>query len=106
MVLSTTQRRSIAAKRGVVEVEYLAFVGSHKKADALKAKLAERGVSAERLAKLKAPAGLDLALTIDGNHRYNWRTGDRCSRTGPDHAPGVEAQSADVGARHSLPQVG
>ena len=49
-----------------VDAEYLAFVGSHKKADALKAKLAERGVSVERLAKLKAPAGLDLgAITPD-----------------------------------------
>ena len=49
-----------------VDVDYIAFVGSHKKADALKSTLARRGVTAERLAKLKAPAGLDLgAITPD-----------------------------------------
>ncbi len=49
-----------------VDVAYVAFVGSRKKAEALKAALAERGVPAERLARLKAPAGLDLgAITPD-----------------------------------------
>ena len=42
------------------DIDYIAFVGSRKKAEALKAALAERGVAAERLAKVKAPAGLDL----------------------------------------------
>ena len=49
-----------------IDVDYVAFVGSRKKAAALKAALSERGVSAERLAKLKAPAGLDIgAITPD-----------------------------------------
>ena len=49
-----------------VDADYVAFVGSRKKAEALKAALAKRGVAAERLAKLKAPAGLDLgAITPD-----------------------------------------
>lgn len=49
-----------------VEADYVAFVGSRKKAEALKAKLQEQGIAAERLAKLKAPAGLDLgAITPD-----------------------------------------
>jgi xanthine dehydrogenase accessory factor len=68
VVVSTQGRGDEAALLAAfaVDAEYLAFVGSHKKADALKAKLAERGVSAERLAKLKAPAGLDLgAITPD-----------------------------------------
>jgi len=43
-----------------VDADYIAFVGSRKKAEALKASLAGRGISEERLAKLKAPAGLDL----------------------------------------------
>jgi xanthine dehydrogenase accessory factor len=43
-----------------VDAEYIAFVGSRKKAEALKSALATRGISEERLAKLKAPAGLDL----------------------------------------------
>jgi len=49
-----------------VDVDYVAFVGSRKKAQALRAALTERGVTAERLYKLKAPAGLDLgAITPD-----------------------------------------
>ena len=43
-----------------VDADYVAFVGSRKKAEALKAMLAERGIAPERLARLKAPAGLDL----------------------------------------------
>jgi xanthine/CO dehydrogenase XdhC/CoxF family maturation factor len=43
-----------------VDADYAAFVGSRKKAQSLKALLAERGIPHERLAKLKAPAGLDL----------------------------------------------
>jgi len=44
----------------------VAFVGSRKKAEALRNSLAERGVAPERLARLKAPAGLDLgAITPD-----------------------------------------
>jgi xanthine dehydrogenase accessory factor len=43
-----------------IDVDYVAFVGSRRKAEVLKAALAKRGVAPERLAKLKAPAGLDL----------------------------------------------
>jgi xanthine dehydrogenase accessory factor len=39
---------------------YVAFVGSRLKAQTLKAALAARGVDRERLAGLRAPAGLDL----------------------------------------------
>jgi xanthine dehydrogenase accessory factor len=49
-----------------VDSEYIAFVGSRKKAEVLKARLAERGVCTKRLSNLKAPAGLDLgAITPD-----------------------------------------
>jgi xanthine dehydrogenase accessory factor len=68
VVVSTQGRGDEAALLAAlaVEVDYIAFVGSRKKADALKTTLAERGVTAERLAKLKAPAGLDLgAITPD-----------------------------------------
>jgi len=48
-----------------VEADYVAFVGSRKKAEALKTKLATH-VAPERLARLKAPAGFDLgAITPD-----------------------------------------
>jgi len=39
---------------------YVAFVGSRKKAAALRAVLAQKGVTTERLADLRSPAGLDL----------------------------------------------
>jgi xanthine dehydrogenase accessory factor len=39
---------------------YVAFVGSRRKAAALRAALAAGGVDAERLARLRAPAGLDI----------------------------------------------
>ena len=68
VVVSTQGRGDEAALLAVlaVDADYVAFVGSRKKAEALKAALLKRGVSAERLAKLKAPAGLDLgAITPD-----------------------------------------
>ena len=62
VVVSTQGRGDEAALQAAlsVEAEYVAFVGSRKKAGALKAALAKRGVASESLAKLKAPAGLDL----------------------------------------------
>ena len=39
---------------------YVAFVGSRKKAEPLKAAMRERGLSAERVGALRAPAGLDI----------------------------------------------
>ena len=68
VVVSTQGRGDEAALSAAlaVDVDYIAFVGSRKKAETLKAKLAKSGVSGERLAKLKAPAGLDLgAITPD-----------------------------------------
>jgi xanthine dehydrogenase accessory factor len=68
VVVSTQGRGDEAALLAalVADVDYVAFVGSRKKAEALKTTLAKRGVPAERLAKLKAPAGLDLgAITPD-----------------------------------------
>jgi xanthine dehydrogenase accessory factor len=68
VVVSTQGRGDEAALASAlaVDVDYVAFVGSRKKAEALKAALANSGVAAERLARLKAPAGLDLgAITPD-----------------------------------------
>ena len=67
-MVSTQGRGDEAALQAAlaVEADYVAFVGSRKKAEALKAALAKRGVAAEQLARLKAPAGLDLgAITPD-----------------------------------------
>jgi xanthine dehydrogenase accessory factor len=62
VVISTQGRGDEAALQAAlaVDADYVAFVGSRKKAQALKAKLARLGVDADRLARLKAPAGLDL----------------------------------------------
>jgi xanthine dehydrogenase accessory factor len=68
VVVATQGRGDEAALQAVlaVEADYVAFVGSRKKAEVLKTKLSERGVEPARLAKLKAPAGLDLgAITPD-----------------------------------------
>ena len=68
VIVATQGRGDEAALAAVlaVDVDYVAFVGSRKKAQALRAALTERGVTAERLYKLKAPAGLDLgAITPD-----------------------------------------
>ncbi len=68
VVVSTQGRGDEAALLAAlaVDVDYVAFVGSRKKAEALKQILSQRNVPAERLAKLKAPAGLDLgAITPD-----------------------------------------
>ena len=62
IVISTQGRGDEAALLAALAVnsDYIAFVGSRKKAKSLKASLSKRGISDERLAKLKAPAGLDL----------------------------------------------
>jgi xanthine dehydrogenase accessory factor len=68
VVVSTQGRGDEAALQAAlaIEADHVAFVGSTKKAHALKTKLAARGISPERLARLKAPAGLDLgAITPD-----------------------------------------
>jgi xanthine dehydrogenase accessory factor len=62
VVVSTQGRGDEAALLAAlaIDADYVAFVGSRKKAEALKATLLRQGANAERLAKLKAPAGLDL----------------------------------------------
>jgi len=68
VVVSTQGRGDEAALQAAlsIEADYVAFVGSTRKAQALKARLAAGGVAPERLARLKAPAGLDLgAITPD-----------------------------------------
>jgi len=68
VVVSTQGRGDEAALLAALatEADYVAFVGSRRKAEVLKSALAARGVAAERLARLKAPAGLDLgAITPD-----------------------------------------
>jgi xanthine dehydrogenase accessory factor len=68
VVVSTQGRGDEAALQAALAIDpaYVAFVGSRKKAEALRKSLAARGVAAERLARLRTPAGLDLgAITPD-----------------------------------------
>ena len=61
-VVATQGRGDEAALTAAVNgvAAYVAFVGSHRKAAALREALATRGVDAERLARVRAPAGLDI----------------------------------------------
>ena len=68
VVVSTQGRGDEVALQAAlaIDADYVAFVGSCRKAEALKAALAKRGVVAEQLARLRSPAGLDLgAITPD-----------------------------------------
>ncbi len=62
VVVSTQSRGDEAALMAALATDapYVAFVGSRLKAQTLKTALAARGVDGERLAALRAPAGLDL----------------------------------------------
>jgi xanthine dehydrogenase accessory factor len=61
-VVATQGRGDEAALTAAVNAVqgYVAFVGSHRKAAALRAALAKAGVDRERLAGVRAPAGLDI----------------------------------------------
>jgi xanthine dehydrogenase accessory factor len=62
IVVSTQGRGDLAALQAALacDVERVAFVGSRRKAAALKSDLADEGLSAAQLDRLKAPAGLDI----------------------------------------------
>ncbi|AXS40038.1 XdhC/CoxI family protein [Breoghania sp. L-A4] len=61
-IVATQGRGDIKALTGVLasDMAHVAFVGSRKKAQALKRDLADAGVPEARLASLHAPAGLDI----------------------------------------------
>jgi xanthine dehydrogenase accessory factor len=63
IVVSTQGRRDREALAAALasEAAYVAFVGSRRKADVLLSQLREQGaIGDDRLARLKAPAGLDI----------------------------------------------
>jgi xanthine dehydrogenase accessory factor len=61
-VVATQGRGDEAALTAAVNgaAGYVAFVGSHRKAAALREALTAKGVDPERLARVRAPAGLDI----------------------------------------------
>lgn len=62
IVVSTQGKRDREALHAALatDADYVAFVGSRRKAAALKAEIREKGLAAERVERLKAPAGLDI----------------------------------------------
>lgn len=62
LVVSTQGKGDLIALKAAVQVDarHVAFVGSRRKADSLRQKLIAEGLSADRLDRIKAPAGLDL----------------------------------------------
>ena len=87
VVVATQGKGDEAALRAGLEADndYLAFVGSRKKAASLIEKLAAKGMDTEKLQTLKAPAGLDLkaitpeeiALSILSEIVLHHRSGQR-----------------------------
>ena len=68
IVIATQGRGDSAALRAMIDAQatYFAFVGSRKKAAALKNDLIAGGIMADQLEKIRAPAGLDIgAITPD-----------------------------------------
>ena len=62
VVVATQGRGDEAALLAALSVDarFVAFVGSRKKAGALRGALGEKGVAPERLSALRSPAGLDI----------------------------------------------
>jgi xanthine dehydrogenase accessory factor len=62
VVVSTQGKRDREALAAALNsaARYVAFVGSRRKAEALAAQLRAQGIGEDRLAQLKAPAGLDI----------------------------------------------
>ena len=61
-MVSTQGRGDEAALKAALETkaDYVAFVGSFKKAASLQKNLTEKGMPADQFTRLKAPAGLDI----------------------------------------------
>lgn len=95
-VVATQGRGDEAALRMALSLptRYVAFVGSHRKARALKDALAAKGIDPRRLDELHAPAGLDLgavspeeiALSILAEITNVRRRGQRQPETVPHRA--------------------
>lgn len=62
IVIATQGRGDEAALTGALAApaRHVSFVGSHRKAESLRASLAGKGIDADRLAALHSPAGLDI----------------------------------------------
>jgi len=96
VVVSTQSKGDEAALRAALAIDaaYHAFVGSHRKMAALRAKLIAEGFEAATIDRIKAPAGLDLgaitpdeiAMSILAEITLQRRRGQRLGRR-PDSSP-------------------
>ena len=85
VVVATQGKGDRAALRAALDsgAPYVAFVGSRKKAEALKQAMCEAGIPPDRIGVLRAPAGLDIgaataeeiALSILAEIVRDWRHG-------------------------------
>ena len=111
IVVSTQGRGDEAALHAALraEADYVGFVGSRKKAERLKEKLSTKGVSNDRLARFKAPAGLnidaitpeEIALSILAEIIQRRRTMQHSARVDAD---GVETSSVGAADSAGRPQ--
>ncbi len=62
VVVATQGKRDREALAAALSTEarYVAFVGSRRKAETLRTQVATQGIAADKIARLKAPAGLDI----------------------------------------------
>jgi len=62
VVVATQGKRDLEALRAAVNSDagYVAFVGSRRKAERLSGRLRDEGLDAQQVARLRAPAGLDI----------------------------------------------
>jgi xanthine dehydrogenase accessory factor len=95
IVVATQGKRDVEALRAALatEASYVAFVGSRRKAQTLSARLRDEGLAAVRVARLRAPAGLDIgaitpeeiALSIIAEVVELRRRGQRAGRQESNH---------------------
>jgi len=105
IVVATQGKRDREALEAALRcgAPYVAFIGSRKKAADLKAQLAGRGIAAERLEALRAPAGLDIGAVTPEEIALSIlseivRERRKIAPVGLVEAPGAEAEGLEGGS--------
>lgn len=105
IVVATQGKRDREALEAALRcgAPYVAFIGSRKKAADLKAQLAGRGIAAERLEALRAPAGLDIGAVTPEEIALSVlseivRERRKIAPVGLVEAPGAEAEGLEGGS--------
>ncbi len=95
VVVSTQGAGDRAALKSAagMEARYRAFVGSRRKAATLKRELVNEGVSEDALARIKAPAGLDISAISADEIALSILAEIIATRRGPQRAPVEDAAS-------------